>query len=189
MFLIIGSILHAIVFQQYNIKSISKDGIELEKSVEITVLENSNTIISKISEQLGALDEIVYALYEIGYVKKDLKLCEYTNLLERILVPIAHGYEGVYIQVFDYTKYLKFMKQEKGYSTGLIKKVFYGYTECGIIPVEDGIHIKYKLAGIQEFNEKEVYITIELGTLFDIKIGELIYGYIKCFEALYSKYI
>lgn len=95
----------------------------------------------------------------------------------------------MYIQVIDCEGYKRFMVKEKGYSAGLIKKALHNLADSGIISVEYGIHIKYKLAGIQHYEEKEVYIIIHLGTLFDIKIGELIYGYIKCFEALYSAYI
>lgn len=189
LFFLIGLLIYVVVFQQYSIKHISKDGIELEKAVEVKMLEKNTDIISRISRQLGALDEVINALDGMGYVDENLEYDTYVDLLERILYPISENQEEVVIQVCSLSDYESYMYKEKGYSKGMVKKAFYNLKDCGIIKVEDSIHIKYKLGGFQKFEEREAYIIVQLGTLYDIKIGELIYGYIKCFEALYSKYM
>lgn len=186
---VIGSVFYLILFQRYSIKNIGKDGIELEREIEVQVLQTNTDIISKIGQQLGALDEVVHQLDLMGYVDPYLDYESYINLMERILYPITEKLDEVYISVFSKKQYEDYMYKDKGYTTAMVKKASYNLKDCGIIKVEDSIHIKYKLANFQNYKEQEVYIIIQLGSLYDIKVGELIYGYIKCFEALYSKYL
>ena len=191
LFLVLGIFINQILFRNYSIKNIGKDGIELECNEDINTLalETNTEMIRRMGEQLAALDEVVDALCELGYVDAKLEYSLYNDLLERVLQPITYDLEEVFIEVLSKDEYESFLRTEMKLPQYVIKKNNYLFAECGIIGIDDYIHIKFKLAEFHEFVERESYIVVKLDTLYDISVGELLYGYLKSFEALYSKYL
>ncbi len=192
-FLVLGILIYQIIIQQYSIKNIGKGGVELERIVTndgLAALETNTDMVSSICKQLGALDEIVQYLYYQGYVDDLLPYTDYVDILGRILLPLSENHDDVIIQALTESRYLTYLNHENSLSVGRIKKITYELDKYGILKVEDTIHIKYKLAAFHEYkNHPYVFIVVKLGPLYDIKIGELIYAYVKSFEALYSKYV
>ena len=174
-FLVLGILIYQIIIQQYSIKNIGKGGVELERIVTndgLAALETNTDMVSSICKQLGALDEIVQYLYYQGYVDDLLPYTDYVDILGRILLPLSENHDDVIIQALTESRYLAYLNHENSLSVGRIKKITYEL---------DAFH-EYK-------NHPYVYIVVKLGPLYDIKIGELIYAYVKSFEALYSKYV
>ncbi|WP_167956305.1 hypothetical protein [Anaerosporobacter faecicola] len=192
-FLIMSIIIYQIIIQQYRIKNIGKGGVELERIVSndgLAALETNTDMVSSICKQLGALDEIVQYLYHQGYVDDRLPYKEYVGILDRILLPLSEKHDDVVIQAFTKKEYKEYLDHEVTLTTGRVKKIAYELDKYGILKVEDTIHIQYRLAAFHEYTKDPyVYIVVKLGPLYDIKIGELIYAYVKSFEALYSKYV
>ncbi len=192
-FIVLGILIYQIIIQQYSIKNIGKGGVELERIVTndgLAALETNTDMVSSICKQLGALDEIVQYLYYQGYVDELLPYADYVDILGRILLPLSENHDDVIIQALTETDYTQYLNNEDSLSMGRIHKIVYELDKYGILKVEDTIHIKYKLAPFHEYTKNpNVYIIVRLGPLYDIKIGELIYAYVKSFEALYSKYV
>lgn len=192
-FLVLGILIYQIIIQQYSIKNIGKGGVELERIVTndgLAALETNTDMVSSICKQLGALDEIVQYLYYQGYVDELLPYADYVDILGRILLPLSENHDDVIIQALTETEYAQYLNNDDFLSVGRIHKIVYELDKYGILKVEDTIHIKYKLAPFHEYTKyPNAYIIVKLGPLYDIKIGELIYAYVKSFEALYSKYV
>ena len=196
LFLIVSIIIYYFIVRQFEVKSLSigTKGIELTVSEKLAETQKESLIINTnlirtITDHICNIDSIIDYLSTINYVSNSINLIEYTNILKSVLLPITKNYEGVYITILIEEEFDAHLKNELCYSKREIEKIRSIIRKDEIFRLENDLFLEFELGEFHNYSEIEsIYITIHVKDLYADEAGQLIYTYLRMFEALYSKY-
>ncbi|BBF43932.1 hypothetical protein lbkm_2620 [Lachnospiraceae bacterium KM106-2] len=191
-FMVLGAVVYQICTSKYNIKNISKDGIELERVIENNNLEfmKTNTQLTEnIYNELGELDKVVDFLISRGKLKKGMSEEEYLKIVDLLCSSLLRCNSKINTQIYSEIDYKSYLEIDEALGQRELKLLHARYEKYGIIKLENDLHIKYKYAAFHKFDSSACYIVMKFDEIFDIQIGRLLYAYIQVFEAIYSKYL
>ncbi|KAJ49633.1 hypothetical protein BD780_001131 [Clostridium tetanomorphum] len=189
-YFIITTIIYSIIFKEYSIKKIGKDGVEFETEKSIAEIQNELinqyvTIIDDFSKNMCDIDKLMTELEDDNLIRDDYTLDEFILLLDGFLSLFICENTDLSIVLLPYNKFDEFLTNELSYNAFILKKVKTNMQNNYVYAYENKIFVKYYLSLFGD------YITIIIDCLktYPAGLGELLYSYIVALETSYSKHL
>lgn len=186
-YLIVATILFAILFNKYSMKKISKDGIELEEKV-ITNEQNYlitlySKVINNFSDVICDVDTKMKEMDSHGFIRDDYTVDEYIIFIQEFVDLIMAEDSNISIIIKSYDAFSGFASKELLYNKFIIKKIEANIAKNKVFAYEKNIFVQYD----SQVVKNQIVFSINCSVNYPGDLGSLLYDYIVFIETIYLK--
>lgn len=193
-YILIASLVYMLVFKNYIIKKLGRDGVEFEND-DANVSDKFYNVINRYEEMINSytnnlltIDAQMNALYEEGKVNLEYTANQYCSFITTFLKDFINELDDISIVVKPFSDFENFLKEFANCNIFDIKKIKTKVETNNVFSYKKRIYIYYKSSLISE----PITVIVDMEDLkydYPGDLGFLIYNYIYSVEVTYSKYL